>query len=68
MNKQIIIGFIGILMAIIFVSGFTSNSDNPDFYVGNSSFQLTGDWQQTSLSNNGTEFLGKDKQSYTSNI
>ena len=54
-----IFALIGILIAMVFVSGCTSNASQ-DFYVGNSTFQLTGDWQQTFLSNNGTEFTAKD--------
>ena len=58
-NNAKILGLIGILIVILFVSGCTSNASQ-DFFVGNSTFQLTGDWQQTFLSNNGTEFTGKD--------
>ncbi len=59
MNNGKILGLLGIVLTIFFVSGCTSNA-NHDFYVGNSTFQLTGDWQQTFLSNNGTEFSGKN--------
>ena len=55
MNNGKILGLIGIFIVILFVSGCTSNASQ-DFYVGNSTFQLTGDWKQTFLSGNGTEF------------
>ena len=41
MNNRKIFGLLGIIFAILFVSGCTSTA-NHDFYVGNSTFQLTG--------------------------
>lgn len=45
-----ILGLIGILILVVFVSGCTS-STNKEFSVGNSTFEIPGDWEQEYASN-----------------
>lgn len=49
MNLKIA-GLIFLILVVLAVSGCTSNSAN-DFKVGNSTYQLSGDWKQTATGN-----------------